>query len=235
LAGSRCCRAASRARSSRGLPLPGLDIEIFDENWNPLPHDGKAVGELCIRGPWIASEYYNNPQPDKFHEGWLVTGDVAKIDSEQYLIIADRSKAFNPAKADARHGLEVFTQTCAACHAIDGKGGNIGPQLDGIGGRGATRLLEDILDPGRNVDKAFRLTMATKKDGAVVTGMLRREEAGQIILVDLAGQETRLQQSEVSARKETETSLMPPNFAELLSEPQLNDLLAFLLSKAATK
>lgn len=75
-----------------GLPLPGLDIEIFDENWNPLPHDGKAVGELCIRGPWIASEYYNNPQPDKFHEGWLVTGDVAKIDSEQYLIIADRSK-----------------------------------------------------------------------------------------------------------------------------------------------
>ncbi|MFN2377367.1 MAG: long-chain fatty acid--CoA ligase [Candidatus Binatia bacterium] len=75
-----------------GLPLPGLEIEIFDENWKPLPHDGKSVGELLIRGPWIASEYYNNPQPDKFHDGWLVTGDVAKIDPEQYLIIADRSK-----------------------------------------------------------------------------------------------------------------------------------------------
>lgn len=75
-----------------GLPIPGLEIEIVDENWKPLPHDGKSVGELLIRGPWIAAEYYNNPQPDKFHDGWLVTGDVAKIDEGQYLIIADRSK-----------------------------------------------------------------------------------------------------------------------------------------------
>ena len=75
-----------------GLSMPGLEIEIFDEEWNPLPHDGEAVGELCIRGPWIASEYYNDPQPDKFHDDWLVTGDVAKIDSEQYVMISDRSK-----------------------------------------------------------------------------------------------------------------------------------------------
>ncbi len=75
-----------------GLLMPGLDIEIVDENWQPLPHDGEAVGELLIRGPWVCSQYYNDPQPDKFHEGWLVTGDMAKIDAEQYLIIADRSK-----------------------------------------------------------------------------------------------------------------------------------------------
>ncbi len=75
-----------------GLLMPGLEMEIFDDEWNALPHDGETVGELCIRGPWIASEYYNDPQPDKFHDGWLVTGDVAKIDAEQYLLIADRSK-----------------------------------------------------------------------------------------------------------------------------------------------
>ena len=75
-----------------GLAMPSLDIEIFDEEWNALPHDGEAVGELCIKGPWIASEYYNDPQPDKFHDDWLVTGDVAKIDSQQYVMIADRSK-----------------------------------------------------------------------------------------------------------------------------------------------
>ena len=75
-----------------GLAIPGLEIEIVDDDFKPLPHDGEAMGELLIRGPWICEEYYNDPQPEKFRDGWLITGDIAKIDPEQYLIIADRSK-----------------------------------------------------------------------------------------------------------------------------------------------
>ncbi len=75
-----------------GLAIPGLEIEIVDDDFEPLPHDGEAMGELLIRGPWICEEYYNDPQPEKFRDGWLITGDIAKIDPEQYLIIADRSK-----------------------------------------------------------------------------------------------------------------------------------------------
>ncbi len=75
-----------------GQLMPGLELDIFDEAFNRLPHDGETVGEILIRGPWICSEYYNNPQPEKFHDGWLITGDVGKIDPEEYLIISDRSK-----------------------------------------------------------------------------------------------------------------------------------------------
>ena len=75
-----------------GLLSPGLEMEIVDEDFRPVPHDGKALGELLMRGPWVCSEYYQDPQPDKFRDGWLVTGDIASIDPERYLIIADRSK-----------------------------------------------------------------------------------------------------------------------------------------------
>jgi fatty-acyl-CoA synthase len=75
-----------------GQVMPGIEVEIFDAEFNKLPHDGETVGEILIRGPWICSEYYNDPQPEKFHDGWLVTGDVGKIDPEEYLIISDRSK-----------------------------------------------------------------------------------------------------------------------------------------------
>jgi fatty-acyl-CoA synthase len=75
-----------------GQIMPGIEVEIFDEAFNKLPHDGETVGEILVRGPWICSEYYNDPQPDKFHDGWLITGDVGKIDPEEYLIISDRSK-----------------------------------------------------------------------------------------------------------------------------------------------
>ena len=75
-----------------GQVMPGLELDIFDEDFNRLPHDGKAVGEILVRGPWICAEYYRNPQPQRFHDGWLLTGDVGAIDADEYLIIADRTK-----------------------------------------------------------------------------------------------------------------------------------------------
>ena len=75
-----------------GQVMPGLELDIFDEAFNRLPHDGESVGEILIRGPWICSEYHHDPQPERFHDGWLITGDVGRIDPEEYLIISDRSK-----------------------------------------------------------------------------------------------------------------------------------------------
>jgi fatty-acyl-CoA synthase len=78
---------------TQGTPVPGLEIEIVDEAGNSLPHDGEAFGELLIRGPWVAAEYYNDPRTAaSFQDGWLRTGDVCKITPEGYVKITDRAK-----------------------------------------------------------------------------------------------------------------------------------------------
>lgn len=76
-----------------GLPAPGLQVKIVDEFGEELPQDGVAFGELLIRGPWIAAEYYNDERSSaSFRDGWLRTGDVCKITPEGYVRITDRAK-----------------------------------------------------------------------------------------------------------------------------------------------
>ncbi|HQR33478.1 MAG TPA: long-chain fatty acid--CoA ligase [Blastocatellia bacterium] len=76
-----------------GIYTPGLKLRIVNDFGDEVPHDGTSMGRLLIKGPWIASTYYRTePTPDKFPDGWLDTGDVATLDTEGYMAIADRSK-----------------------------------------------------------------------------------------------------------------------------------------------
>jgi putative heme-binding domain-containing protein len=127
--------------------------------------------------------------------------------------------------------VDVFRRNCAVCHRIGAEGGLVGPQLDGIGNRGLERIVEDVLDPNRNVDAAFRTQTLTRKDGTVATGLFRREEGAQLILADFAGKEFPIPKADLQARAESETSLMPPAFADIIPAAEFDDLLCYLLSQ----
>lgn len=157
--------------------------------------------------------------------------NLPPADAQLQKQIEAKRAEFKPQQASAARGAEVFTKACAVCHQLAGQGALVGPQLDGIGGRGLERLLEDILDPNRNVDKAFRTTVFVLKDGETVSGLQRREEGGAFIYALANGQEARVAKADVKERRETETSLMPANFIEALPAGELNDLLAFLLGQ----
>ena len=79
-------------RVTTGRIVPGVQMRIVDDEGNELPWDGTAVGEMEIRGPWITASYYNADAPEKFHDGWLRTGDIGTIDRQGYLQITDRAK-----------------------------------------------------------------------------------------------------------------------------------------------
>ncbi|MGH7722424.1 MAG: long-chain fatty acid--CoA ligase [Candidatus Dormibacteria bacterium] len=79
-------------RSKTGRAMPGVELRIVGDDGAELPWDGTSVGELEARGPWITASYYGVEAPERFHDGWLRTGDVGVMDSRGYLQITDRSK-----------------------------------------------------------------------------------------------------------------------------------------------
>ena len=111
------------------------------------------------------------------------------------------------------------------------KGAKIGPNLDGVGIRGVDRLLEDILDPNRNVDQAFRTTQIVSTDGRIVTGLALREEGQVLVLADAQGKEVRVPSDEIDQRTVSQLSLMPSNVPDLVSEADFVHLIGYLLSQ----
>ena len=82
-------------RGTQGRLLAGVEGRIVNDDGEVLPNDNEAVGELEVRGPWVTGSYYNSDDPEagqKFHDGWLRTGDVGKLDELGYITLTDRAK-----------------------------------------------------------------------------------------------------------------------------------------------
>jgi fatty-acyl-CoA synthase len=81
-------------RATQGLPVPGVDARIVGPDGEETDWDGATSGELQVRGPWIASSYYNDPRAGESFtdDGWLRTGDVAVVSPDGYIRLVDRTK-----------------------------------------------------------------------------------------------------------------------------------------------
>ncbi|WP_409493721.1 long-chain fatty acid--CoA ligase [Amycolatopsis sp. cmx-11-12] len=84
-------------RYTQGRFPASVSARLIGDNGEELPWDNESVGELEVQGPWIAASYYSGttgdePDPEKFHDGWLRTGDVGKISPDGYLTLTDRAK-----------------------------------------------------------------------------------------------------------------------------------------------
>jgi acyl-CoA synthetase (AMP-forming)/AMP-acid ligase II len=86
--------AAARyaVQNKQGRPIFGVEMKIVDDAGKELPRDGKAFGDLMVRGAWICSQYFGGEGGDPLREGWFPTGDVATLDPDGFMQITDRSK-----------------------------------------------------------------------------------------------------------------------------------------------
>jgi fatty-acyl-CoA synthase len=81
-------------RAKQGIPVPMVELRIVDDDGIEQPWDGKSQGEVHVRGPWVASAYYELPDAsaESWRDGWLRTGDIGVIDPDGYLQLTDRKK-----------------------------------------------------------------------------------------------------------------------------------------------
>ena len=82
-----------RMRARQGRVVPGVSFRVVAEDGGVVPWDNKSMGEVQVRGNWVAAEYYNDPTgADRFDDGWLRTGDVAVVDEFGSMPLVDRTK-----------------------------------------------------------------------------------------------------------------------------------------------
>src|SRR5207249_1479402 len=79
-------------QNKQGRAIFGVDMRIVGEDGSELPNDGKAFGDLQVRGPWVIQSYFKGEGGDPLRQGWFPTGDVATLDPDGYMQITDRSK-----------------------------------------------------------------------------------------------------------------------------------------------
>ncbi len=79
-------------KAKQGRPIFGVEMKITDDAGKEMPRDGKAFGNLKVRGPWIVEKYFKEEKKVTDEEGWFNTGDVATIDPDSFMHITDRSK-----------------------------------------------------------------------------------------------------------------------------------------------
>ena len=182
-----------------------------------------AVADPTLRERLVAGK----PEAIRTAVSELARSDSANDAARQQRIDAI-TRRFDPRAASAEQGARVFAANCAACHAVRGQGGQVGPQLDGVGHRAPTDLLAKVLAPNRSVAPAFRYETVIMKNGDVFTGLYRREQGVSLAFTDRDGKEVSVPKSQIAERRQTPFTLMPSNFMEVVPERELHDLVAYL-------
>jgi putative heme-binding domain-containing protein len=191
---------------------------------------GKASARLLQERP-VEVKLSQAKVPNLKERVAKLTAGLPPAEQRLQEIINKRRVAFSKAKTDIEAGAKVFEKSCANCHQLANKGAKVGPQLDGVGIRGLDRLLEDIIDPNRNVDQAFRASTIVTKKGQIVTGLVLREEGEVVVVADQQGKEVRLEKKEIEERTVSQLSPMPANLVDQIPESDFYHLLAFLLNQ----
>jgi putative heme-binding domain-containing protein len=199
-------------RSFAGEDRPDGLVHYFDgTDWGRL--SGKAVVQPTLEAPKLLSAAQAKQQAEMF----------AKY----------RQLAEHP--GDASVGKAIFEKTCLVCHQQDGKGGNIGPPLDGIGLTGTETLLRNILSPSAAMEGGYRNFRVLTDAGRIVQGLLVSQDSTAVVLRQPDTADQRIPKSGIERAGFTSISVMPSDLLDSFQPQQVSDLFAHLHSLKQSK
>ncbi|HEY1108401.1 MAG TPA: c-type cytochrome, partial [Opitutaceae bacterium] len=164
---------------------------------------------------------------DRMGGGW------GEPPSEMQAVIARLKAELTPAglaAADVAAGRRLFAQLCGACHALNGEGGSLGPDLTGSQRDNLDYLLENIVAPGAVVSADYRMTIVRMKDGRTLNGFIPTRTERTLTVRSMAETIT-VDRAEIERIEESAASLMPEGLIESLTSDQRRDLIAYLSEK----
>ena len=197
--------ASFRQRLTRRGEYPGLELLLPDDE---VPLSGSARVEGILDAPPILS------------------AEEAQAEEARFA----RYRELALAGGEASRGRAVFAESCAVCHRVGGEGKDIGPVLDGAGSKGLEGLLRSVLTPSAGVESGYRTLVVRTTRGELLDGFLAAEDEDSILLRRRDREDLRIQRGEIESARFDRLSVMPEGLLDGLSDGQVSDLFAFLLS-----
>ena len=157
----------------------------------------------------------------------------ATFNSDRHEVIQQYNAALD-LTGETDRGKALFTKSCSQCHRLGDVGYSVGPNLTMIVNKTPSFLLQEILDPNRNVDSRYLSYVASTKEGQIRTGILSSESSNSVTLTAAEGKQFSLLRAEIDELRATGKSLMPEGMEKDLSHQAVADLIAFLKSLPAT-
>ncbi len=194
--------------------------------WTALLLDALEAEEVqpTELGPHVAHRLRNHPDRS-IAERASELAALRKSEEGVEEILAELLAAV-AAPGDAVRGKQLFGEQCAKCHAFQGEGGRVGPDLTGMGAHGARELLPFLIDPNRSVEPAYVEYVVETVDGRLVDGVIAREDSQAVVLRNSSG-DVEVRRDEIESLRSTGRSPMPTGF-EALGGKALRDILAYL-------
>jgi putative heme-binding domain-containing protein len=133
-------------------------------------------------------------------------------------------------KGDAKAGAAVYENACGKCHKLFGVGGSVGPELTGYERGNVIYWLENIVDPSAVIREEYLSFVVRTTNGQTLTGILSGQDKTTVTLRDAEGRETKLSRKRIEDLRASNTSIMPEGQLKALSDQQIRDLFAYLMS-----